>query len=182
MNELVFNPFPTLNTDRVVLRELNQDDADLIYEYQSNKENFPFVDMPVYTSMEEAENYITRMNTGVANNKWIIWAIADVNTNKILGTISIWNISLEKQKGELGYGLFPGNVSRGIMTEALKKVVAYGFNTMGLKVIEANTNSINSKSIALLERNKFCKTSSFVETASNGESIKMVTYSRRFHD
>jgi len=117
------------------------------------------------------------MNAGVENDKWIIWAIADANTNIILGTISIWNISKEKSKGELGYGLFPGNLGKGIMSEALNKVVGYGFDNIGLKTIEAYTNAMNRKSIALLERNNFTKISSFVETAtSNGESMEMVIY------
>jgi [ribosomal protein S5]-alanine N-acetyltransferase len=176
MIKLNFTPFPTLITNRLKLRQLELKDADIIYNYQSNKENFKYVDMPIYTSVEEAENYITRMNIGVVNDNWIIWAIADVNTNKILGTICIWNISIEQQKAELGYGLYPGNLRKGIMTEALKKVVEYGFNSMGLRIIEAYTNSLNSESIALLDRNKFCKTSSFVETSSNEESMNMVVY------
>lgn len=182
MVKINFTPFPTLNTDRLVLRQLEWNDAEIIYNYQSNKENFKYVDMPIYTSIEEAENYINRMITGVANNKWIIWAIADVNSNKILGTICLWNISTVQQKAELGYGLYPGNLRKGIMTESLKKVVEYGFNSMGLKEIEAYTNSLNSKSIALLERNKFCKTASFVETTSNDESMNMVVYSLTYKD
>jgi [ribosomal protein S5]-alanine N-acetyltransferase len=174
--EINFTPFPTLKTDRLILRQLEQNDADLIFEYQSNKENFKYVDMPIYKSVDEAENYITRMNSGVAKNQWIIWAIADRPTNKILGTICIWNLSLEQLQGELGYGLYPGNVGKGIMTEALNKVVEYGFNSIGLKVIEACTNSLNRKSIALLEKNKFSKTSTFVEPSSTGDSIDMVVY------
>ena len=63
------------------------------------------------------------------------------NTNSILGTISIWNISREQSKAELGFGLFPGSLGKGIMSEALVKVVEYGFNKMGLKTIEAYTNA-----------------------------------------
>ncbi|NBI30938.1 GNAT family N-acetyltransferase [Chengkuizengella marina] len=182
MVQFIFNPFPTLRTDRLILRQLEWNDADFIFEYQSNKENFKYVDLPIYTSVKEALNYISRMNTGIENNKWIIWAITDVNTNKILGTISIWNISIDQLKAELGYALFPKNVGKGIMTEALRKVVDYGFNKMELRSIEACTSSLNSKSIALLESNKFSKTSSFVEQTSNGESIKMDIYSRMCSD
>lgn len=177
MNKLNFNPFPTLRTERILLRQLEMGDDKLIFQYQSNKENFKFVDMPVYASIDDARNYITRMNTGIKNNKWIIWAIADSNTNTILGTISIWNISIQQSKGELGYGLYQGNLGKGIMSEALKKVVEYGFDNMGLKTIEAYTNVLNEKSIALLERNNFTYKSSIIESAaSNDEPMKMVIY------
>lgn len=180
MDKLNFNPFPTLRTDRLLLRQLEMNDDKLIFEYQSNKENFKFVDMPIYTSIQEAQNYIIKMNAGVENNKWLIWAIADSNTNTILGTISIWNISKEQSKAELGYGLFLGNLGKGIMSEALKKVVEYGFNNMGLKTIEAYTSVINKKSIALLEKNNFTKKSLFIETeTSTGEPMEMVIYERK---
>ncbi|MFC0189372.1 GNAT family N-acetyltransferase [Fictibacillus aquaticus] len=182
MNQLTFDPFPALSTERLSLRKLDLHDADIIFNYQSNKENFKYVDMPVYTRLEEAKNYITRMNEGVSNNKWMIWAIAEKSTGEILGTISIWNISIEQKKAELGYGLYPGNIGKGIMSEALEIVTAYGFNEMNLKTLEAYTSSENYPSIALLERNQFSKASSIVEKASNGDSVKIYIYSRDSSD
>ena len=89
MNDLDFSPFPTLKTNRLLLRKLEMYDDQLIFAYQSNRDNFPFVDLPVYTKIGEARSYIKKMNTGLKNNKWLIWAITDISTNKILGTISI---------------------------------------------------------------------------------------------
>lgn len=179
MKQFTFTPFPTLKTERLILRQLEMYDSELIFEYQSKKENYMYTDMPIYTSIEEAENYITRMNSGIAENKWINWAIADIHSNKILGTICIWNISIEEQKAELGCALFPGNPGKGIMTEAFQPVVEFGFKTLGLKNLEAYTNSQNTKSIALCERNHFQKKSSFEETTSTGETVTTVIYSRQ---
>lgn len=180
MDNLIFNPFPALKTDRLLLRQLEMSDDKLMLEYRSNRENFKFVDMPVYTSIEEAQEHISKMKKGVEDNKWIIWAVADIDTNIILGTISIWNISVEDSKGELGYGLFPNSVGKGIMSEAVNKVVEYGFYSMGLEIIEAYTNILNKKSIALLERNDFTKISSVVENnTSNGVPMEMVIYEKR---
>ena len=95
MRELNFSPFPTLISTRIVLRNLETRDAGLIFNYQSNKDNFPHAHMPIYTDPSQAENYIIKMNKGVNEKKWIIWAIADINSNIILGTISIWNLNLE---------------------------------------------------------------------------------------
>jgi [ribosomal protein S5]-alanine N-acetyltransferase len=183
LKKLNFNPFPILKTDRLLLRQLVINDDERIFEYQSNKENFKFVDMPIYTSIEEAQNYVTKMNGGVSSNQWIIWGIADAKTNTVLGTISIWNISLEQSKAELGYGLFPGSSGKGIMSEALVKVVEYGFEIMGLKTIEAYTNAMNHKSIALLTRNKFTKISSFIETETSNEfPVEMVAYGCNYNE
>ena len=75
MNDLNFNPFPTLRTESLVMRQLKKSDDRLIFEYQYDKENFKYVDMSIYTSIEDAQNYIVKMKTGVDNSKWIIWAI-----------------------------------------------------------------------------------------------------------
>lgn len=183
MNDLDFSPFPTLKTNRLLLRKLEMYDDQLIFAYRSNRDNFPFVDLPVYTKIGEARSYIKKMNTGLKNNKWLIWAIADTATNKILGTISIWNISIEEAKAELGFGLFPGNLGKGIMSEALKKVVEYGFQIMGLKTVEAYTNTANLPSRILLKRNNFTKSASFLETeTSDGVPMEMVIYQRKSGD
>lgn len=177
MNKINFNPFPVLNTRRLVLRQLIKNDDKLIFDYQSNKENFKYVDMPIYQKIEEAQNFIAKMNKGVKNNEWIIWAITSASTNKILGTISIWNLSKEQSKAELGYGLFPSNVGKGIMSEALNKVLDYGINIMGLQTIEAYTDQDNIKSIKLLERNNFAKISTLIETNQySGNLNNMVIY------
>ncbi|MGM0834582.1 MAG: GNAT family N-acetyltransferase [Bacillota bacterium] len=176
MDSFRFDPFPTLKTDRLVLRKLDQKDAAIIFDYQSNKENFPFVDMPIYTSMYEAHQYIEKMNAGVESNRWIIWAIAESATDNILGTVSIWNLTTNPRKGELGYGLFPGNTGKGFMSEALKKVVEYGLDNMGLSAIEAYTHADNEKSLALLEKHHFSKVSTVTEPNSVGESVDMAVY------
>lgn len=183
MNDLDFSLFPTLKTNRLLLRKLEMYDDQLIFAYQSNRDNFPFVDLPVYTKIGETRSYIKKMNTGLKNNKWLIWAIADISTNKILGTISIWNISTEEAKAELGFGLFTGNLGKGIMSEALQKVVEYGFQIMGLKTVEAYTNTANLSSRILLERNNFTKSASFLETeTSDGVPREMVIYHRKSGD
>ncbi|WP_432665864.1 GNAT family N-acetyltransferase [Wukongibacter baidiensis] len=179
MNPLSFNPFPILTTHRLTLRQLRSNDDELIFNYQNDKSNFEHVDMPIYKHITEAQKYIVRMNKGVAENKWIIWAIADKETDNILGTISIWNISIVDERGELGYGLFPGSTGKGLMTEALRKVVNYGFDTMGLKRIEAYTNETNIKSRSLLERNGFSFDSFFPEKRDTDDvPIQMVIYSK----
>lgn len=155
MKELNFSPFPTLKTKRLLLRKLEKKDADLIYNYQSKKENFPFVDMPVYSNISQAKDYIVKMNKGVGNNRWIIWAITRNKSNIILGTISIWNFNFEFNKAELGYGLFPGNTGKGFMSESLSKIIEYGFDVLELTTIEAYTNKKNENSVSLLKKNYF---------------------------
>ncbi|UYP43805.1 hypothetical protein NEF87_000090 [Candidatus Lokiarchaeum ossiferum] len=152
---LDFTHFPVLESKYYKLRQLQEKDAQAIFEYQSNKINFLYVNMPVYTNLSQARKYIEEKNQGVIQNKWIIWAITKKNNNHIVGTVSIWNFDQKCSKAELGYGLFSGNTGKGIMTEVLSRVILYGFNELHLEIIEAYTNPSNKKSIALLKRLNF---------------------------
>lgn len=177
MSPLCFSPFPTIKTPRLLLRQLESKDAESIFNYQSNKQHFPYVDMPVYTEREQASAYIEKMNAGIKTNQWIVWAIADMDTKEILGTVSLWNISIEDESAELGYGLFSEAIGKGIMSEALEGVLDYGFHDMGLLKIEAYTSVLNKKSIALLKRRDFSYSKTVEEPASNGELETMKVYS-----
>jgi len=178
MKTLDFTPFPNLESERVILRKLQADDASIIFDYQSNPDNFPFVDMPIYTELKQAEDYISKMNNGVEKNSWIIWAITDKATDKILGTISIWGIDPEKSGAELGYGLYPGNTGKGLMSEALNLAVEFGFEVMGLNYLDAYTNIKNLKSCSLLERNEFSRVEVVTED-NGGGMMEMAVYRKK---
>ncbi|ACA55603.1 GCN5-related N-acetyltransferase [Clostridium botulinum A3 str. Loch Maree] len=106
-------------------------------------------------SPEETKSYIDRMNKGVDENKWIIWAIEHKQSKKVIGSISIWNINIEQKSGELGYGINPEYKGKGLMKETLLSIIDYGFNVMNLSALEAYTEENNIKSIKLLEGCKF---------------------------
>ena len=172
-----FTPFPTLETKRLILRRLELKDALPTYGYRSDKANFYYVDMPLYSSVQQAEEYVAKMNGGVDKDQWIMWAIADKEADGIIGTICLWGFDDEKNTSEVGYGLYPGNTGYGYMTEALKAVTGYGMDTMKISIIEAYTHVDNQQSRALLERCAYKEHHLFTETETlDGAPIPMVVY------
>ena len=161
--KLNFVPFPTLVTDQLILRELELEDSPLIFNYRSNPDNYPYVKMVTYTEEKQAIDYIKKVNKGIQDNKWIIWAITLKNSNDIIGSISLWNLDLENNVAELGYGLYPGNHSTGYMTEALNKVCEYAYQEMDIRKLEAYTNEINTPARNLLKKCGFTTKSWTVE-------------------
>lgn len=166
-------PFPVIETERLTLAEVSLDDADAIFKYQSDKKNFEFTDMPVYTSIEQAEDYIKKMKLGVERNQWIFWIIR--LGDEAIGSISLWNFNEATYVAEVGLGLF-SHRGNGYMSEALQAVVSYGIDILGLDRVEAFTNKINDKSIALFKRNGFTFVSDFKEELSDGTYMDMVIY------
>lgn len=175
-----FTPFPILETDRLRLRALELNDSIAIYDYHSNKSHFEYVDMPVYTDVEQAKEYINTRLSGIEENKWIIWGIELKESKELIGTISIWNFNEECGSGELGYGLFPKYRKQGYMKEALECVVDYGFEIIKLKTIEAYTNEMNMPSRVLLEDASFKYCKYVDEEGYSGKLIRMSVYYRNY--
>lgn len=170
-----FIPFPNLESERLRFIQLKEDHKQAIFDYQSNKENFPCVDMPIYQTIEDAEYYIEKMNEGISLQKWIVWAI--ILENDIIGTISIWNLDEDQNKAELGYGLYQGYRKKGYMSEAIKRIETFAKEEMLLSTLEAYTNEINVDSITLLEHNHYKYISTFTETeTTDGQPFEMVIY------
>ncbi|WP_377891680.1 GNAT family N-acetyltransferase [Alkalihalobacillus sp. R86527] len=174
-----FHPFPVLHTNRLCLRKLSESDVAPIYNYHCNKEHFPYVDMLEHQTLEDSRQFIKKMNTGVEENNWVIWAITDASTNAVIGTISLWNLSSDGRKGELGYGLHPGNTGKGLMTEALKEVLKYGFHAMGLETIEAYTHKNHERSISLLEKNGFRRVKTVTEKGPSGKLMELAMFEKK---
>lgn len=172
-----FSPFPMMETARLQLKQMTETDSRAIFAYQSNKENFPFVDMPVYKDMSQASAYIQKMNAGVADNRWIIWGIYLKDSGAMVGTISIWNLSHETDTAEVGYNLFPAHRGNGYMAEALPAVCTFAFDVMALATFEAYTNKQNAPSIHLLKKSDFTYVKTITEQHSpEHEPAEMVVY------
>lgn len=150
-----FTPFPEIETKNLMLRRLNYDDIDDLFKMRSDPRMNEYTDTRLEENTDETRAYIDRMNKGVDENKWVIWAIKHKQLNKVIGSISIWNINIEQMSGELGYGIIPNYQRQGLMKEALLNVIKYGFKIINLKVLDAYTEENNMRSINLLKRCNF---------------------------
>jgi len=73
----------------------------------------------------------------------------------MIGSISLWNFSLDKKTAEVGYDLGTNFHNKGIMSEAMKCVLDYGFTVLNLDKIEAFTHGKNQSSVRMLVKNGF---------------------------
>lgn len=155
MSELSFNPFPVLETPRFFLRKISENDASDIFAFRSDEQVMRYIPRPVAKKPEDILIVVEMINTGIANNQSINWGICDKNTNKLIGIIGYVRMNFTNQRAEVGYVLHRDYHRRGIMNEALKAVIDYGFKGMNLNCIEAIIHPRNEGSIALIEKNNF---------------------------
>lgn len=154
-NELNFNPFPEIATQRLLLRRLLQTDWKEISYLRTDAIVNQFVIRPKAENKEEALKFINRINNNIDNNECLQWSINLKDNTETIGTISLWNFSEDLKTAEVGYDLNPKYHNLGIMSEALKNVLYFGFYTLKFNSIEAYTQLNNESSKRLLLKNGF---------------------------
>jgi ribosomal-protein-alanine N-acetyltransferase len=173
-----FAPFPFLTTERLRFRQLAPEDVNEVFKLRSDERVNKFIARTQCKTIEEAGAFINKINRGINNNDCIYWAITFKNDSRLIGTICLWNIQPENYRAEIGYELIPDFWRKGIMKEAIPKVVEYGFETMKLHSLEANLDPDNLQSVMLLEKNGFIKEGHFKEsTYFNGKFSDILVYS-----
>ncbi|TLS38138.1 GNAT family N-acetyltransferase [Pseudalkalibacillus caeni] len=147
--------FTTLETPRLLLREINQGDLPEIFNIFSDKETLRYYGMEPFETEEEAEQLINAFRKGFEENQAIRWGIILKETNNLIGTIGFHNWSKRSFRAEVGYELSSNTLRKGIMTEALNKVIPYAYNEMGLNRIGATVAPENMASRKLLAKFSF---------------------------
>lgn len=155
MTALNFTPFPTLATERLVLRQLSLLDDHEIFFLRSDERVLKYLVSPRANRLEDAQAFINKINKGIRNNQWVYWGITLKEDDKLVGTICFWNIVKKENKAEIGYVLHPDWQGRGLMQEAINKVIEYGFEKMKFRLIKAVLNPDNLRSVSLLKKTGF---------------------------
>jgi [ribosomal protein S5]-alanine N-acetyltransferase len=150
-----FTPFPVLKTERLTLRQLISSDDKEIFALRSDDNVNKYLDRKPAKSIDDAKNFIQTINENIQRNDSVYWAITLNGTDKLIGTICLFDFSNDNLKVEIGYELLPGFQGKGIMQEAASKVIDFAIQHIGLNSIDAYTHSENQSSIRLLEKLNF---------------------------
>lgn len=178
MLSIDFSPYPELKTTRLQLRCINSSDVKEIFELRTNKEVLKFLDRDPMANEKEAYAFIDIVLDTLKRNDGILWVITHKDSDKLIGTIGYWRIMKDHHRAEIGYQLSPAEWGKGIMKEALLKVIEYGFREMKLHSIEANIHPGNLASAALLKACGFVQEGYFRESYHhNGKFSDAAIYS-----
>jgi ribosomal-protein-alanine N-acetyltransferase len=180
MIELNFKPFPQLETGRLVLRNMVIDDAPEIFFLRSDNDVMRYIDREPAKTIKDAEDLINKITTDINANEAVMWAISlKEDPKKLIGTICLWHFQKEHFRGETGYMLHPLHWRKGIMKEALIKILDYGFNALNLHSVEAHISPENIASATLLERTGFVREAYFKESFHfRGKFLDTAVYSK----
>ena len=96
MLEVNFNPFPDLKTQRLILRQLKEEDIHGIFSLRSDEKVMKFIGKPPIKTMAEALDFFNIVTQSLENNAGITWAIAlKKNTGK--NYRNCWFVAFDKR-------------------------------------------------------------------------------------
>ena len=133
-----FSSFPTLTTDRLILREVAPADAADVFVFRSDYEVQYYNGAPM-KELAEAAMLIDWMAEKYKAQEWICWGITLREENRVVGLCSFHDISAHQRAVSIGYDLARTHWRQGIATEAVGAIIRFGFTQLNLHRIEVST-------------------------------------------
>lgn len=171
LREEAFATFPILHTERLTLRELRPDeDTAAAFLLYSDVEVTRYMGKAPHTDPAQTREYLDRNAQLFPEREGFKWAItlnaqeagatgasrADpALVGRFIGSCGHWRLMKEHLRSEIGYDLLPACWGRGYMAEALRAVLRFGFEELGLHSVEAQIDPDNAPSRRVLERAGF---------------------------
>ncbi|WP_262148269.1 GNAT family N-acetyltransferase [Chryseobacterium foetidum] len=144
-----------LETERLHLKPLSENHVEDILKIRSNKITNKYVIRNAPKNNFDALQFILMIKERAINNESFYFGISLKNQQNLIGTICLYNFTEDRKTAEVGYELLPEFHYQGLMSEALKVVVDFGFTDVHLQEIVAMTNKFNENSKGLLLKKGF---------------------------
>jgi ribosomal-protein-alanine N-acetyltransferase len=146
---------PRIETQRLILHGLTESDIPFLLDHFGKDEINRYTSDENVTSLEEAKE-LYRKYIAPRPNLFRLGLLMKA-TGDLIGTIGFYGIDRVNKRAIAGADLKKEYWGKGLMSEALRALIRFGFNEMRLNRIEASTDPQNLRSIRLIERCGFRK-------------------------
>ena len=142
-----------LETDRLILRKIDKEDYKQAYENWCSKEEVTkYVTWSKHLDENITKELYDKWILEYADNETYRWIIELKENNEVIGTIGVSKKFLEYSTCELGYCLSDKYWNRGIMTEAVKRVIKFLFEDCEAKTVWAEFLENNPASGKVMQK------------------------------
>lgn len=142
--------FPIIETERLILRELTEEDAEGIFACFSNEEVTRYYGQETFENIEQARHLVVLFAMNYKDKRGIRWGIERKGTTGIIGTIGFNAWVPRHKRAEIGYEIHPLHWRKGYASEVVSAIVSYGFENLDLTRIGAVVFTENEASNELL--------------------------------
>lgn len=169
----------SINTDRLLLRRFELDDAyDMFENWANDSEITRFLSWETHSSVEVTTEILEKWVNEYKNNDIYNWAIELKEIGEVIGSICIVKLDEKNYSCEIGYCMSRIFWGKGIMSESLKAVINYLFSEVGINRIVAkhDTNNVASGKVMLKSGMKYEGTLRQVEIRDNKDFYDLAVY------
>ena len=143
---------PQIETERLLLRRIRLDDASDLFAYASDASVTATLVWDTHLSIDDSLAYIATVVATYEAGTGAMWGIEHQEQRRLIGTVGFNSVREAGYVGVVGYALARPYWRQGLMTEALRHVIDFGFRHMGLWRIEATCRNDNIGSYRVLEK------------------------------
>jgi RimJ/RimL family protein N-acetyltransferase len=147
-----FGNLPPIETERLLLRKIVVDDAEDMFEYGRDPEVTRYLMWEPHRTIDDSIEFIRWVMRQYEAGEVAPWGLELKDTGKFIGTVGFVEWNLRHSRAEIGYSLARPFWGLGLMTEAARAVIDFGFGTMGLNRVEANCFIENARSARVMEK------------------------------
>ena len=145
-----FTSSSPMRTERLFLRRLELDDAGSVFAFKSEPEAARLHGGEPNRDIDQSREWVRQYLADNELRKAITWVIVEREKDEVIGECCLWSIDHEQGCAELGYELRSSHWGRGLMKEALRPVLSFGFHDLGLHRVQAFTLETNGPSRKVL--------------------------------
>lgn len=125
-----------IETKRLILRRFRIEDAQAMFaNWASDDEVTKYLSWPTYTGVDQAVMILTEWTDSYDREDFYLWAIE--YEGQPIGSISVVELNNDIEKAHIGYCIGRNWWRKGLTSEALKAVMDYLFDEVGMNRIEA---------------------------------------------
>ena len=164
-----------LESKRIILRPWQISDLDDLHEFMSNEQVARLAGFKVKKNKGESLRILKQF---IIDSSDSLWAVELKNNNKVIGWVELHEYTnrINKDSKEIGCVLSEKYWGQGLMPEALKEVISYGFNEQRLKFIICSHFLNNNQSKRIIEKCGF----NYVEVSNEKAYYCMLKNESRF--
>ena len=149
--------FPVIETERLTLKPLAIDDSVSLLEIFSDPEVMRYWNTAPWTTIQDAIDFINESNDSMRRQESLILGVYLKSTDELAGKCMLFSCDKESKRAEIGFGLSRSFWGKGYIREAGEALIRYGFNSLGLRRIEAEIDPDNQSSAKALEKLGFSR-------------------------
>ncbi|MCF6137703.1 GNAT family N-acetyltransferase [Pseudalkalibacillus berkeleyi] len=149
--------FPTIETERLLLRKVTAEDAQDMLTYLSDPLVVKHMGLDPFETINDALDEIEWYESIFRESSGIRWGITLKEQGEVIGSCGFLNMTTKHKRSEVGFELSKPYWGKGIASEALSAVVEYGYKQLQLERIEALIEPTNIPSQKLVEKQGFMR-------------------------